>query len=219
MELELISKKESMVGKLDKMKDILCQGQVVDKSKFESAMGSELKMRKKQHNEMMQKQLSRLANDQRNIFQHRDKERKTIKDYVEKSERNKGSHQGKSPASKQAQLSKQSTPQLKQLGMQSYHKALGLQPMNVSMANKQVSKGKPYQELLNMHEQAKMASKQKVEPDFEELSDCSAEVPLEASDEEEEKKEATGQAAAYKSNKYNENYHQATLFKFKAKKS
>ena len=92
MELEFISKKESMVGKLDKMKDILCQGQVVNKAKFESAMGSELEMRKKKHNEMMQQQLSRLANDQRNIFQHRDKERKTIQDQVEKSERQKDSH-------------------------------------------------------------------------------------------------------------------------------
>ena len=58
-----------------------------------------------------------------------------------------------------------------------------------------------------------------MQEDFDELSDCSADVPLEASDEEEEKTEAAGQAAAYKSNKYNENYHQATLFKFKAKKS
>ena len=89
MELELVRKKDSQVKKLEKMKDLLSQNQLVKSQQFKSAMGSELEERKMQHKEMMDKQLERLMSDQKSHMQRRLQQQKTLRDGLAKSARSK----------------------------------------------------------------------------------------------------------------------------------
>lgn len=60
MELELVYDRKHLTKRMDRMKEALSTGQIVNHKRLQHAMGSELDYRKKKHDEMLQQQLKRL---------------------------------------------------------------------------------------------------------------------------------------------------------------